>query len=102
MREKEFKTEDNFPVGSCQEKWCKMGEVNKYFKVGEKVKESREAITQGINIPVDAIIKYPNSLTEELVTIEFTRKSGKRGSTRIHPYFLEKKPKRERVKNAKP
>ena len=60
------------------------------FEIGTNVKASEEARQQGITIPVDAKIKYDNEV-DEIVTIEFTRKTGKRASERIHRSFLEEK-----------
>ena len=64
--------------------------MDKSFEIGTKVKASEEAKQQGINIPVDAKIKYDTE-TDEIVTIEFTRKTGNRASERIHRSFLELK-----------
>ena len=60
------------------------------LEVGMRVKASEEAKQQRLNVANDAKIKHCRE-TDELVTIEFTRKTGNRATERIHRDYLEPK-----------
>ena len=57
--------------------------MERYFKKGDEVVESNDAIVQGLNVPKGAKVLYPNNDMNDLITIEYiSERTGERKTTR--------------------